>query len=121
MSTDSATKIECLRCGTRLDPADNFCRHCGDATQSSSTGISPGLRRTANKPRFSETRLGILFILFVGLGPLGLPFLFRSKVYSRSEKIGLTVLLIMVTVLLVYLLWYTVTMFLDALAESGLV
>lgn len=112
--------IICSQCGTELDAADNFCRRCGAATAPGAAGVTPALGRPANKPRFSETRLGILCILFVGLGPLGLPFLFRSKVYSRGEKVGLTVLVAAVTVLVFYLLWYVATKFLDALAEAGL-
>ena len=37
---------------------------------------------------------GVLFLLFVVLGPLGLPFLWRSPGFSRAMKVILTVLVI---------------------------
>lgn len=37
---------------------------------------------------------GVLLLLFVVLGPLGLPFLWRSPSFSRAMKVVLTVLVI---------------------------
>ena len=36
----------------------------------------------------------VLLLLFVVLGPFGLPYLWKSPSFSRSVKVGLTVLLV---------------------------
>lgn len=45
--------------------------------------------------------LWVLILLFLVLGPLGLPYLWRSEGFSRRSKIILTVLVLAYTALLV--------------------
>jgi hypothetical protein len=43
---------------------------------------------------------GVLVLLFLVLGPLGLPLLWRSPSFSRAGKIVLTVVMVVYTALL---------------------
>ena len=43
----------------------------------------------------------VLILLFVVLGPLGLPYLWRSPRFSRNGKVVLTLLVLLYTALLV--------------------
>ena len=46
-------------------------------------------------------RWGVLLLLFVVLGPLGLPLLWKSPSFTRGWKIVLTALMVIYTVMLV--------------------
>jgi cobalamin biosynthesis protein CobD/CbiB len=46
-------------------------------------------------------RWGVLLLLFVVLGPLGLPLLWKSPSFTRGWKIVLTALMVVYTVMLV--------------------
>ncbi|HYR97084.1 MAG TPA: hypothetical protein VEM57_10125 [Candidatus Binatus sp.] len=43
----------------------------------------------------------VLLLLFVVLGPFGLPYLWKSPSFSRGSKVVLTVLLVVYTALLI--------------------
>ena len=45
-------------------------------------------------------RLAVLLILFLALGPLGLGLLWRSQRFQRREKVLLTILVVVYTLLL---------------------
>ena len=45
-------------------------------------------------------RWGVLLLLFVVLGPLGLPLLWKSPSFTRAWKIVLTALMVVYTVML---------------------
>ena len=45
--------------------------------------------------------VGVILILFVVLGPLGLPLLYKSPKFSKTLKIILTVIVILYTSLLI--------------------
>ena len=49
------------------------------------------------------TRTGVLVMLFVVLGPLGLPFLYKSPAFSKGAKIFWTIAVVMYAVLVVVL------------------
>ena len=46
--------------------------------------------------------VGVILILFVVLGPLGLPLLYKSPKFSKTLKIMLTVVVIVYTSLLIF-------------------
>ncbi|MEE8450579.1 MAG: hypothetical protein V3R99_01660 [Thermoguttaceae bacterium] len=108
-------KIVCTQCYTVLDVGDNFCRQCGAVTESGPTEIL-GTRGTVRsgagpsqgglRPGWSESPAVVLVSLFALLGPLALPMLWRSRRFSRAWKVTLTVVLVVVTVLLCWLVWY---------------
>jgi hypothetical protein len=52
-------------------------------------------------PKWCYRPVWVLLLLFVVLGPLGLPYLWKSPGFSRGAKVVLTVLVAAYTVLLV--------------------
>lgn len=51
-------------------------------------------------PKWYQRPWSIVFLLFVVLGPLGLPLLWKSPAFSRATKIALTVVVVVYTALL---------------------
>lgn len=115
-SAHEIQKTVCRRCYAVLDVGDNYCRRCGAPTSPSVAAASP---RAAygGRPKWSETRGGILVSLFALLGPLALPMLWRSRQFSRPWKIVLTALVVAITVVVVWLLWYVIHKALEPLGQ----
>ena len=112
----TAEKIVCRQCYCVLDAGDNFCRQCGLATPqmaarlgqagmpTAAAGATAG-GRVAAPPAFWESPWVILPALFLLLGPLALPMLWRSRRFSLLWK---TVLTFLVTVTTVLAIWWPV-------------
>jgi hypothetical protein len=58
--------------------------------------------------RWYHRPVGILVLLFLVLGPLALPLLWRSPHFSRAMKIVLTLATVGATILYLVLAWETV-------------
>jgi len=110
-------KIVCPGCCGVLDVADNFCRHCGTAVGNVKSAAAAPSRPAAERPKWAENRWIILFMLFLVLGPLGLPMLWRSRQFSLPWKIVLTVTVVGLTVLILWLIWYVLAKSLEPLME----
>ncbi|HYW80142.1 MAG TPA: hypothetical protein VE890_11225 [Thermoguttaceae bacterium] len=124
-------KIVCHRCYTVLDVGDNFCRQCGAVTGTGPMEI-PGVRGSGGsaegpfhsesaqgglRPGWSESPAIVLVSLFVLLGPLALPMLWRSRRFSAAWKIALTVVVVVLTVVMCWLVWYLTMELLRPLRE----
>ena len=105
--------ILCWRCSGEVDVPDRFCRHCG-----ASLRHSPPSTVSANG--LVDSRIGVLVLLFVVLGPLALPILWRSNRFSRSQKVILSVLVLVVTVAAIVGLWYVIHLTLAELQKLNL-
>jgi hypothetical protein len=110
-------KIVCPRCCAVLDAGDNYCRHCGQPTRDSLPDDSRPIATTARKSNWAESRGFVLVMLFVVLGPLALPMLWRSRNFSMAWKIILTVTMIAVTVFIIFMIWYTLYIALEPLRQ----
>ena len=114
-------KIICHQCYTMLDVGDNFCRQCGAATGNVPTRDRPAppsaAYRSETKPGWSESPWAVLSALFLFVGPLALPMLWRSRRFSTAWKIVLTVVVVALTVLVIWLIWYVVAKALQPLSE----
>ena len=66
----------CTRCHEPVDALDRFCRHCG--------------ARRGGKNALHQKPLVILCLLFLVIGPLALPLLWRSESFTRNQKLGIT-------------------------------
>ncbi len=106
-AAEQIEKIVCPQCCAVLDASDNFCRHCGRPTGES----------TAGKSTWVESRAIVLVMLFVVLGPLALPLLWRSREFSLPWKIVLTVVMVALTALILYLMWYIIYKSLEPLRD----
>ena len=115
-------KILCHHCHTVLDVGDNFCRHCGaPLSELAARGAAGrgGCNRAVRPPGLLENRWAVLASLFLLLGPLGLPMLWRSRQFSNASKIILTVIVAGITAAIVVLLWYVFGKLLDPLRRIG--
>jgi hypothetical protein len=134
MESQSPQKIVCPTCCAVLDAGDSFCRRCGASTvvaaglvEERDAGVpsshspcppSPQLPPLPSSPPpgatppaagqtpWLENVWVVLAMLFLALGPLALPMLWRSRQFSLTWKVILTVLVLLVVVLIVAVLWY---------------
>lgn len=94
-------RMVCQRCQAALDAADRYCRNCGTPT--------------AQRPAWWENPWFILSMLFLVLGPLALPFLWRSRRFTLLWKGVLTVVVIGLTVFVCWRIWFAVKQVLGSL------
>jgi hypothetical protein len=104
----------CQQCTAMLDADDNYCRRCGAATQ---FGVRSGILPSAKRFGSWESPWVILPLLFLVLGPLALPLLWRSRRFTFFWKGILTVLVIGLTAILLWGTWFTVERALTPLLE----
>jgi len=114
-------KIVCPQCYAMLDVGDNYCRHCGASTvNSAGPGEMPARLapdRSRDRCGWSENRWLVLAMLFLVLGPLGLPMLWRSRQFSLTWKLILTSIMLAVTVAVVGTIWFVMQQALAPLRE----
>jgi hypothetical protein len=108
MNSPIIPKIVCQRCRASLDADDNYCRRCGAPT-ANVAGVSGGgwaaTDSSAERPSWWDRPWFIVLMLFLVLGPLALPLLWRSRQFSLQWKITLTVLVTVLTGWLCWRLW----------------
>ncbi len=105
-------KIVCHRCCAVLDVGDKYCRHCGVALDGRFTPAParPAPARKVDEPGWTESRWAVLTALFLVLGALAIPMLWRSRQFSRGWKIVLTILVLILTAVVLWLAWYVVNL-----------
>ncbi len=128
MSTPPPPKTVCRRCRAALDADDNYCRRCGTPTANvpdppSGGATSPivatrGFFSFGSGPGWWESPWVVLPMLFLILGPLGLPLLWGSRRFNLVWKVVLTLLVIGETVFVVQRLYLVVTQSLDAVEKT---
>ncbi len=91
MSKDE-TRV-CSQCSQALDVADAYCRKCGLCLVKKSAPIM-------------NSRLSILLLLFLGVGPLALPTLWKSQAFNNTQKAWLSILNIAFMLVLVWVLFW---------------
>ena len=104
MSDSLPAQLVCQRCYAALDAADNYCRHCGTPT--------------AGRPAWWESPWFVLPMLFLVLGPLALPMLWRSRRFTLLWKGVLTVLVVGLTALLLWWIWVSLQQALGPLQKE---
>ncbi len=121
MTSHAGDKIVCRQCHALLDADDRFCRQCGASTAEaillSDAGDADLPKRSPptapdrrdRRPTWSENVSFVLTMLFVALGPLALPMLWRSRQFSLFWKVVLTVLVGIITVVIIAFLWYVIS------------
>lgn len=93
-----------------MDGEDAYCRHCG-----AKAGPEP-------LPVF-QSRIGVLLMLFLGIGPFAIPLLWKSPAFTVVEKVWIAALNIAFVVGLVWCIaWlynYMVFQFSGLIFEPG--
>ncbi len=105
MSAHDIENVLCPQCSA----ADRVCPHCGARLDGGPVRHRP--------PDVAESRFAVLMLLFAALGPLAFPVLWRSPRFSRKWKVLLTIVVSIITCVVVWLLWYVIDRFLEALRE----
>lgn len=135
MNDPAIRRTVCHGCYAVLDATDHYCRHCGTPTDKMA-GVLENNRATvpiakpatpvlaalasepsAQRPRHSESPWVVLPVLFLVLGPLGLPMLWRSRQFSLLWKCVLTAVMLGVTAMLVWGIWFVLHQTLSSLHE----
>jgi hypothetical protein len=131
MGATEIQKIVCPGCSALLSVRDNYCRCCG-APLSNRIGDAAGVRpvpsaphaptevvlhRAGDLPRASDSRAVVLLMLFFVLGPFALPMLWRSRGFSPQWKAVLSAVVIGVTAILFFLLWFVIAKTLEPLSR----
>ncbi len=70
--------MACAGCGRAMEPLERVCGSCGQARSSSSS--------------WRHNPWIILALLFLIVGPLALPLLWKSEGFSAGQKVGVAVL-----------------------------
>ena len=73
----SLAQLTCARCKEPMDAVDRFCRYCGNKRGSATS--------------LQDRPMVILGLLFLVIGPLALPLLWRSTSFTRNQKIGISI------------------------------
>jgi hypothetical protein len=117
-------KAVCHACYAMIDVEDRFCRHCGAITHAGcAAGVAPPAAQPPpadDKSGWKGNRWGVLAVVFLALGPLGLPLLWRSRDFDHRAKLLLTVLLLVLTVLGLWGGYRAITAALDSLKQLQL-
>ena len=115
--------VFCRRCGLEIAAQDRFCRHCGRPVGAAAEVIGAEAVAVAPArvgPRYSwyENVWFVLGMLFLVLGPLALPLLWRSRQFSLLWKIVLTLLVGLLTVFILAQVWYIFNTYLAELQKA---
>jgi hypothetical protein len=110
--------IVCRGCFAILDVEDRFCRHCGEPTVGGENRPVGRLASpTATRSAWSESPWVVLPMLFLVLGPFGLPMLWRSRQLSRMAKTVATTIVAGITLLIFAMIWHSLNTSLAPLRE----
>lgn len=115
MSTDNPDPPARGRCRGQLETAHAICPNCGARADNAPVAAEPVPETPRPTPMtaIAASRWKVLALLFVVLGPLALPVLWKSPRFSRAGKLVLTILVAIQTVAVIWILWYFVSWFLD--------
>jgi CHASE2 domain-containing sensor protein len=69
------------------------------------------------RPRASDSRGIVLMMLFLALGPLALPMLWRSRGFSPLWKTLLTVIVTGATLALLFVIWFVIAKAIEPLSQ----
>jgi hypothetical protein len=129
MSDFVVQKAVCYCCYAVLDIGDNYCRHCGAPTANlagsspggsatASRGVNPAAASTAApQPRSSESPWIVLPLIFLILGPFGLPLLWRSRRFTLLWKSIVTIVVLGLTAMILWGIWFILHQALAPLRE----
>lgn len=119
MSTDNPDPPARDRCRAQVETARAIRPDCGARSDTAPVAAEsvPETPRTTPMTAIAASRWKVLTLLFVVLGPLALPVLWKSPRFSRAGKSVLTILVAIQTALVIWILWYFVSWFLDEFRE----
>jgi hypothetical protein len=114
-------KINCPRCRAEIDAEDKFCRCCGlqlkpiEGGEFSQVQVVYGPKPIRQKP--SDNPWVVMTMLFLVLGPFALPMLWQGRAFTLRWKWIWTILEIVYTLLLFWVVWVMIKMILEPLMQ----
>ncbi|MCL4201956.1 MAG: hypothetical protein KJ000_05635 [Pirellulaceae bacterium] len=118
METEVVIDVLCPSCRSPVAPTAEICPKCGAMLGgSTSTWMPPSDNRAALQSLLDHRGL-LLLVLFGATAGLGLPLLWKSRVFSRSAKILLSIALCVYTALIFYLFWRVMSWSLASIRDS---
>jgi len=91
--------MRCPKCKEKLVPGAKFCHQCG-------AELSPELvEKVAN---WYHDPVFVLLMIFLVLAVFGLPLLWKSPQFKHWQKVAVSVVTVLYTGAIVWLLWYLV-------------
>ncbi len=117
----------CPQCGCPRDATDRFCRRCGRSFEPASevagaekagaqVVVAQAVTERRARTNWLDTRWGV-WLLLSALGPFALPVLWRSRRFTRFGKIAVTLLVVVLTAALVWLLYLVIAALVRSLRE----
>ncbi len=102
----------CRRCFAVLDAPDRFCRCCGAPTENAPADaldivpVQVVSENPINRPKATDNPWIVLAMLFLVLGPLGLPMLWSCRRIDTIWKVVLTVVVVGLVAVIIALVWF---------------
>jgi ribosomal protein L40E len=107
MSNPITPEVVCRKCKAAIGASDNYCRQCGTPTAAGLAGLAA----------WWESPWVVLPLLFLVLGPFALPLLWRSRRFTRTWKMALSVIMLGVTLFVAWQVWHALNQALAQLLE----
>jgi len=116
MEPTFVTTLVCPACHAEVSTSAETCPQCGKPLAVQSTSAPPAAESSLQ--RILDHRGLLLLLLFGATAALGIPLLWKSRVFSLSAKILLTIALCAYTVLILWLFWIVVSRSLESIQQS---
>lgn len=110
----------CDQCGVEIPSESSACPQCGEepaASNGEEEVVTPDGRRISVPSVRNLARWQVLAILFLGVGILGMPILWRNENFTWLQKLGVAVLLVLYTVFVFGTFWYVLVLVSKPLLE----
>jgi len=105
MEPVSVNTIICPACGAELAAISQECDRCGSATISGDDRGATERPTVSSQQKLIDNPWVILGLLFGVAAGFGLPFLWKSSGFSRYWKVVLSVIVIVYTILILWLIY----------------
>ena len=96
-------RVLCRKCGVMLEPSYLFCPRCGT--------------RQAQDTAWYYQPIWVFVLAFAVLGPFALPLVWMSPKMSVGAKIGMTIALLVYTILCLYYAYVMIALILKELSR----
>jgi len=105
MEPVSVDTIICPACGAELAASAQSCDGCGSSTSGGGDAGNPNHETVSSQQKLIDNRWVVIGLLFGVAAGFALPFLWKSRGFSRFWKDVLTVIVTLYTALILWLIF----------------